>query len=235
MTQIATKSKSASKGKSKSASKGKPESASKGKGPGADAPKSALTFKGYTPEARAVVQTIASNASAAVVAESALCEALADGFTMSLYTMTGHKDATAWGLALLEEAAPNGSRSTRYGWLERAYGIIGCRTGGVDASQFQTDALRYIGSKASGRGQDPQRMADMAREVAGDESLRNKSGKVDTKKVRARYSEPKPTTPDDHAHAIAEYAVKHGGKNALALLHGAIAILQTEAKVKGKA
>jgi hypothetical protein len=194
------------------------------------APKSALTFKGYKPEARAIVKTIAKNASAATVAEGALCDALADGFTMSLHTVTGHRDATAWGLSLLEEAAPNGSRSTRYGWIERAYGIIGCRTAGADPAQFQTDSLRYVGSKASGRGQDPQRMADMVREIVGDESLRNKSGKVDTKKVRTKYSDPKPSTPSDHAASIAEYAIKHGGKNAIALLNAAIIIIRDSQK-----
>lgn len=177
-------------------------------------PKSALAFKGYAPEARALVNTIATHASAAASAGLTLATALAEAFAMRLHEATGHADENAWALALLAEAAPEAGRSTVYAWIETAHGIVGVRKAGQDVALFPTDTLRIVGSRKVA-GQDPAQMAKVVAEMVADPKVRNKAGRIDPYKARAMV-DPKASSAAtvDPSVALAERAMKAAGGDA---------------------
>jgi hypothetical protein len=194
------------------------------------APKSALDFKGYTAEARAVVSEVRKYAVQAASAGVALASALADAFRMELHMKTGHRDLNSWAMDALMSAAPNIGRSSAYAWIEAAHALVGIERAGLDAAQFPTDTLRIIGSRTN-TGQDPQRMADLAKSLASDESLRNKSGRVDPAKAK-RMMKGAPVA-EDRGVKVAEYARKIGGgtkEGALQMLHAALIVAQAWTK-----
>ncbi len=74
--------------------------------------------------------------------------------------------------------------STVYAWIEAGVARTAVVAAGMDPAIFPMDTLRVIGSKSI-TGQDPTRMAELARSMATDEGLRNGAGKVDPRKARA--------------------------------------------------
>lgn len=206
--------------------------------PKAAPPKSALTCKAYKPEARALVNTIATHASAAASAGLTLATALAEAFAMDLWKVTGHSDDNAWAVALLAEAAPEAGRSTIYAWVETAHGIVGVRKAGQDVALFPTDTLRIVGSRKVA-GQDPAQMAKVVAELVADPKIRNKAGRIDPYKARA-HVDPKSGggKAEDPSVTLAERAMKaasgdHG--KALSLLAEAMKVVEAQRKAtKGK-
>lgn len=176
-------------------------------------PKSALAFKGYAAEARAIVDAIAREARAAASAGLTLTTSLADAFAMDLWKVTGHSDDNAWAVALLSEAAPEAGRSTIYAWVETAHGIVGVRKAGSDVSLFPTDTLRIVGSRKVA-GQDPAQMAKVVAELVAEPKVRNKAGRIDPYKARAHLDPAKSADRVDPAVALAERAMKASGGDA---------------------
>jgi hypothetical protein len=204
--------------------------------PKAAPPKSALTFKGYAPEARALVQTIATHASAAASAGLTLATALAEAFAMDLWKVTGHSDDNAWAVALLAEAAPEAGRSTIYAWVETAHGICGVRKAGQDVALFPTDTLRIVGSRKVA-GQDPAQMAKVVAELVADPKLRNKAGRIDPYKARAHVDPKSGGKAEDPSVTLAERALKAASGDhakALTMLAEAMRVVEAQRKVKGK-
>ena len=167
----------------KPAPEAKPAKAAKGKPEAKPAPVSPLSAK-YTPALTAIVTTLVTTAKAAASAGLEVAARLAEAMAMDPHTATGHQSATAWAHALLSEACPMAGSSTVYAWIEAGVARTAVVAAGLDPALFPMDTLRVIGAK-SVTGQDPTRMADLARSMAKDETLHNGAGKVDPRKARA--------------------------------------------------
>jgi hypothetical protein len=163
----------------KPAPEAKPEKAAEKK----PAPVSPLSAK-YAPALTAIVTTLVTTAKAAASAGLDVAARLAEAMAMNPHEATGHQSATAWAHALLSEACPMAGSSTVYAWIEAGVARTAVVAAGMDPAIFPMDTLRVIGAK-SVTGQDPTRMADLAKAMAKDEGLRNGAGKIDPRKARA--------------------------------------------------
>lgn len=191
------------------------------------APKNAITAK-YTPALSALVSTLITTARTAQSAGLAVAERLAEAFAMDPHKVTGHDSPTAWAHALLSEACPMAGGSTVYAWIEAGLARAAVVASGQDPALFPMDTLRVIGAK-SVTGQDPARMADLAKQLAANEAFRNGAGKVDPKKARAFVSGSATDSMDrkEKVQRLARAAKKYGGNReaAMDLLKEAIALI----------
>ena len=191
------------------------------------APKNAMSAK-YAPALKALVTSLIATARTAQSAGLAVAERLAEAFAMDPHRVTGHDTPTAWAHALLTEACPMAGGSTVYAWIEAGVARAAVVASGQDPALFPMDTLRVIGAK-SVTGQDPKRMASLAKELAADDTFRNGAGKVDPKKARAYVSGAAPDAMDrkEKVQKLARSAKKYGGNReaAMDLLKEAIALI----------
>lgn len=181
------------------------------------APKNAMSAK-YTPALKALVTSLIATARTAQSAGLAVAERLAEAFAMDPHRVTGHDTPTAWAHSLLTEACPMAGGSTVYAWIEAGVARAAVVASGQDPAIFPMDTLRVIGAK-SVTGQDPKRMASLAKELAADETFRNGAGKVDPKKARAYVSGAAPDAMDrkEKVQKLARSAKKYGGNREAAM------------------
>jgi len=145
-------------------------------------PRNALTTK-YAPALAALVTSVIDSARSAASAGLAVAERLAECLALEPHKSTGHETATAWAYALLSEACPMAGTSTVYAWVEAGAARSALVAARIDPSVFPMDTLRVIGSR-NVTGQDPARMAALAKELAENAALRNGAGKVDPQRAR---------------------------------------------------
>lgn len=192
---------------------------------------------GYAPALMAVVATLVETARSAASAGLLVAERLAEAFTMEPHAVTGHATPTAWAHALLTEAAPMAGQSTVYAWIEAGLARAAVVKAGIDPALFPMDTLRVIGAKST-TGQDPKRMAEMAKALAADDTLRNGAGKVDPRKARAWAQGTATEAMDREAmiKALANKAKKFGGDWASAcdLLLAAVDLAEAKEDKGGK-
>ena len=164
-------------------------------------PRNALSTV-YAPALAAMVAQVVDAARNAASAGIVVAERLAEAFAMEPHKATGHQSATAWAHALLTEACPMAGTSTVYAWIEAGLARTAVVKAGIDPALFPMDTLRVIGSKGV-TGQDPGKMADLAKRLAKDPEMRNGAGKVDPRKARDSVKGKGPGAGMDHGEKIA--------------------------------
>ncbi len=146
-------------------------------------PKSAMTCRGYGAPIKAGIVSVLTHAEAAHSAGMKVATGLAELFVMEPWTISGHKDATQWALALLTEALPTAGQSTKYAWVDAA--VARCAIvadGTLDIADFPMDTLRVAGARMA-TGHDPVKIVELAKKLAANPDLRNAKGSIDPAKA----------------------------------------------------